>query len=94
MLAFVATLAVKPDQVDNFKTTMAEVIPQVRAEPGNHLYIGHQSPDDPTRFVFYEQYTDQAAIEAHRENLATLGVDLHALLTEPPHIEFLNLLTA
>ena len=51
MLAFVATLAVKPDQVDNFKTTMAEVIPQVRAEPGNHLYIGHQSPDDPTRFV-------------------------------------------
>lgn len=93
MLAFVASLSVKEELVEDFKAAMTEVMPKVREEPGNHMYIGHQSPEDPTRFVFYEQYEDQAAIEAHRENLAALGMDLHAMLTEPPAIEFLNLLT-
>lgn len=92
MLAFVATLSVKQELVEEFKAAMAEVMPKVRQEPGNHAYIGHQSPDDPTRFVFYEQYADQAAIEAHRENLAALGMDLQAMLNEPPAIEFLDLL--
>ncbi len=92
MLAFIATLSVKPERVDELKNALSEVIPKVRQEPGNHAYIGHQSPDDPTRFIFYEQYDDQAALDAHRENLASMGVDLQALLTEPPSIEFLNLL--
>ncbi|MEL0083199.1 MAG: putative quinol monooxygenase [Gammaproteobacteria bacterium] len=92
MLAFIATLSVKPERVEELKAALVEVIPKVRQEPGNHAYIGHQSPEDPTRFIFYEQYDDQAALDAHRENLASMGVDLQALLTEPPSIEFLNLL--
>jgi len=92
MLAFVATLSVKPEQVEGFKAAAPELMAKVRQEPGNHAYIGHQSPEDPTRFVFYEQYDDEAALLAHRENLASLGVDLQEMLTEPPRIEFLNLL--
>jgi autoinducer 2-degrading protein len=30
------------------------------------MYIGHQSTQDPRRFMFYEQYKDQAALDAHR----------------------------
>ena len=92
MLAFIATLSVKPDQVEAFKKSAPELMNKVRQEPGNHAYIGHQSPEEATRFVFYEQYDDEAALLAHRENLAALGVDLAELLTEPPSIEMLNLL--
>jgi quinol monooxygenase YgiN len=37
-----------------------------RKEPGCFMYIGHQSTEDPRKFLFYEQYKDAAALEAHR----------------------------
>jgi autoinducer 2-degrading protein len=37
-----------------------------RKEPGCLLYIGHQAIENPRKFLFYEQYRDQAALEAHR----------------------------
>ena len=37
-----------------------------RKEPGCLLYIGHQSTEDPRKFLFYEQYKDAAALDAHR----------------------------
>ena len=92
MLAFIATLSVKEEMIEEFKAAAPELMVQVRKEPGNHAYIGHQSPEDPSRFIFYEQYDDEAALLAHRENLGNLGVNLHEMLTEPPSIEFLSLL--
>ena len=41
----------------------------VRAgEPGNLMYTAHQDPKEPTQFFIYEQYTDQTALEAHRDS--------------------------
>ncbi len=37
-----------------------------RAEPGCRMYLAHRSPTDPRRFFLYEQYDDQAALDAHR----------------------------
>ncbi len=37
-----------------------------RKEPGCLLYIGHQSTENPRWFFFYEQYKDEAALDAHR----------------------------
>ena len=37
-----------------------------RREPGNRLYIGQQSTENPRKFCFYEQYVDQTALDAHR----------------------------
>jgi quinol monooxygenase YgiN len=34
-------------------------------EPGCALYIVNRSRDDPRRFLLYEQYYDQPALEAH-----------------------------
>ena len=92
MLAFIATLSVKQEAVEEFKAAMRDAIPKVRQEPGNHAYIGHQSPEQPTTFVFYEQYENEAALQAHRENLAALGLNLQTMLSAPPKIEFLTLL--
>ena len=37
-----------------------------RAEPGCKMYVLHQALDEPRRFFLYEQYVDQAALDAHR----------------------------
>jgi autoinducer 2-degrading protein len=37
-----------------------------RSEPGCRMYQVHRSPSDPQRFFIYEQYDDQAALDAHR----------------------------
>jgi len=37
-----------------------------RKEPGCVQYVGHQSIEDPLRFMFYEVYKDHAAVHAHR----------------------------
>jgi quinol monooxygenase YgiN len=39
-----------------------------RQEPGCLMYLGHQSTEDPRRFLIYEQYQDQAALDAHRNS--------------------------
>jgi quinol monooxygenase YgiN len=39
-----------------------------RKEPGCLMYIVHQRKDDPRRFLVYEQYKDEAALEAHRNS--------------------------
>ena len=38
-----------------------------RAEPGCLVYRPHRSSKDPDLFLFYEQYKDEAAFEAHRK---------------------------
>ena len=43
-----------------------ELTEQTRNEPGNLFYLVHRSTTDPRRFFIYEQYTDQAALDAHR----------------------------
>ncbi|HKV92248.1 MAG TPA: putative quinol monooxygenase [Candidatus Angelobacter sp.] len=37
-----------------------------RKEPGCLMYVGHQSTENPRKFLFYEQYKDEAALQAHR----------------------------
>jgi quinol monooxygenase YgiN len=37
-----------------------------RRELGCLMYVGHQSTENPRKFLFYEQYKDQAALDAHR----------------------------
>jgi autoinducer 2-degrading protein len=37
-------------------------------EPGNLLFLPHYDPADATSLLFYEQYADQQALEAHRDS--------------------------
>ena len=45
--------------------TMRELAEATRQEPGCELYIPTQDPENPRSFLFYEQYVDKAALEAH-----------------------------
>jgi quinol monooxygenase YgiN len=37
-----------------------------RKEPGCSMYVVHRHKTEPRRFFIYEQYKDDAALEAHR----------------------------
>jgi len=37
-----------------------------REEPGCRMYLAHRSTSDPRKFFLYEQYDDEAALDAHR----------------------------
>ena len=37
-----------------------------RKEPGCAMYVAHRHKTDPRRYFIYEQYKDDAALEAHR----------------------------
>ncbi len=88
MLTFTAKLTVKAESAQEFERIMRIAVPKVREEPGNHAYIFHRSTQDPRVFMFYEEYEDQAALEAHRAHLRAMGIDLRALLDGPPTVEF------
>lgn len=88
MLTFTAKLTIKAGKEDEFANTMKTVVPKVREEPGNHTYIMHRAKDNPRVFMFYEKYTDEAALNAHRKHLQELGVNLADLLDGAPVLEF------
>lgn len=58
---------VKADHVEEFIDSMRANHEGSIREPGNRRFDVLQSADDPTRFVLYEAYTDEAAAMAHRE---------------------------
>jgi quinol monooxygenase YgiN len=87
MLTITARLTVKAGQEQELLRIISITVPKVREEPGNRAYIFHRSMQDPRVFMLYEEYDDQAALEAHRAHLRAMGIDLQALLDGPPLVE-------
>ena len=89
MVTLTAKLTIKEGKEKDFETTMRDkVVPEVRKEPGNRAYTFCRSKDNPRVFMFYEEYVDQAAFDAHRKHLGELGVNLGELLDGAPTLEF------
>ena len=66
MLTVIATLKVKADKAPVFEEEARKMVAHVQAnEPGTRTYVCHRSTGDPTVYVFYEVYADQAAFAAH-----------------------------
>lgn len=66
MVVLVAGYRARPGQGEAVAEAMREVVAHSRQEPGCLLYFVNRSRDDPNRFVLYEHYRDQAAVDAHR----------------------------
>ncbi|HUI77463.1 MAG TPA: putative quinol monooxygenase [Bryobacteraceae bacterium] len=93
MIVLVVNYRVRPGTEELAKEYIRKMQEHTRKEPGCRLYVGHQSLEDPLLFCFYEQYADQAALDAHRSatyfaeyvtnGLATLAESRKAGLFEP-----------
>ena len=88
MLVIVAKLKAVEGKGAELASRMAEIAAKVRTEPGNHMYAVHQSSADQDLVMIYEQYTDQAALDAHRAHMKEMGVDLSGLLAARPELEY------
>ncbi|MEJ2109279.1 MAG: putative quinol monooxygenase [Acidobacteriota bacterium] len=87
-ITFTARLTIKKGKEKEFETIMKEVVPKVRAEEGNLAYTMCRSKDNPRLFLFFEEYTEQSAVEAHSRHLGEMEIDFAAYLEGPPVAEY------
>jgi quinol monooxygenase YgiN len=66
---------VKPGEESEVERAVKALIEPSRAEPGSLFYQPHRDPENARVFLFYEQYVDKAAYEAHgaSEHFTRLG---------------------
>ena len=88
----VARLVPRPGKAGALAEVIADLLPQVRAEPGCIAYLAHESRDEPGVIVMIEAWADQAALDAHAAAPAFTGLAVRfgSLLTEPPTLERLT----
>ncbi len=63
----IAKWTAKEGEEEAVEDAIRKLVGPSRAEPGMILYQGHRDPANPRLFVFYEQYVDEAAYQAHLE---------------------------
>jgi quinol monooxygenase YgiN len=67
----IAQYRVRPSGVDKVKRAIEEFVPYVKAnEPGTRMYVAWQEKDDPTRFVHFFIFDDEAAHNVHSQSEA------------------------
>lgn len=66
MIVLAVTWKAHPGSEAEVARLFAILQAESRKEPGCRMYVVHQHLTDPTRFFVYEQYDDQAALDAHR----------------------------
>ena len=67
----IAHYRVKPSGIDKVRRAIAEFVVHVRdSEPGTRHYVAWQQKDDPTRFVHFFIFENEAAHAAHAGSAA------------------------
>jgi quinol monooxygenase YgiN len=66
MLSFTVRMRFEPKDHDRLVEILRALTTASRQEPGCLSYTPHFVADDPNTVVIYEQYKDEAALEAHR----------------------------
>ena len=66
MICLAVTYVLHPGHEAEAVDRLRKLTAATRAEPGCRMYQVHRSPTDPLRFFLYEQYDDQASLDAHR----------------------------
>ena len=64
-LTVVATFQAQAGKESELRAALAGLLAPTRREAGCLNYDLHQSPQEPAKFLFHENWTDQAALDAH-----------------------------
>jgi quinol monooxygenase YgiN len=95
-ITVIAKLKTKSGSEAQFEQAARKMIETVRAqEPGTTQYVLHRSVKDPTEFVYYEVYQDQASFDAHGKtpHMREFGGAIGALLEGRPQVDVLTEIT-
>jgi len=66
MVVLAVTWVAKVGQEAAVADVLAKLTEEARKEPGCAMFQVHRHRTEPRRFFIYEQYKDDAALEAHR----------------------------
>jgi len=93
MVVLAVTWMARQGREGEVASIFAKLTEESRKEPGCLMYVVHRHKTDPRRFFVYEQYKDDAALEAHRasphflqyarKELPKLGDRIEGQLYEP-----------
>ncbi|HXN86051.1 MAG TPA: putative quinol monooxygenase [Candidatus Binataceae bacterium] len=95
-ITVIAKLKTKAGSEKQFEDAARKMIDTVRsAESGTLQYILHRGVKDPTEFVYYEVYSDQAALDLHgkTDHMKAFGGAIGALLDGRPQIDIVTEVT-
>ena len=83
---------IKQDYLAVAETLFRQHVEDGRADAGNLMFVCLRDPDDPTRFVTLEAWTDQHAIDQHdaQPHHDRFLTQLHEIQAEEKHVEFLD----
>ena len=94
MFGIYASFIVKDGMVDQALSAVEEMIEKTRLEEGNISYKLFASVDNPNAIAFFEEWKDQAAIDAHSssDHFNNGLAKLSELLAEEGQIKIYKLL--
>ncbi len=64
----VALWQARPETADDVERVLAAMVAPTLGEPGCLEYRVHRAEADPTTFMLYERYVDEAAYRAHQDS--------------------------
>ncbi len=90
MINVTATFLAKQGQEKALETLLTGIIEPTRNEEGCLRYCLFQDEKQPQKFMFQEQFKDQAAYDSHSQqsHVKTLLANLDGLLEIEPDIRF------
>jgi quinol monooxygenase YgiN len=67
-LTVVALFQAKPGRENELRAALIGLLAPTRTEAGCINYDLHSSPEDPAKFLFYENWIGKAALDAHMQS--------------------------
>ena len=87
-LTVVATFQAKPGKEAELRAALMGLLAPTRKEAGCLNYDVHQATDNPAKFLFHENWTSKAHLDAHLQSphIKALLPRVNELCTEFPQI--------
>lgn len=94
-ITIIGTVHAKPETREELASLLAAQVEPTRAEPGCINYDFHVDENDPCIFVFYENWLDETAFQAHlaMPHLKPLFGQIERLLASPVDIRRVRMLS-
>ena len=67
-ITVVATFQARPGKEAELKNALIGLVAPTRKEAGCHNYDLHVLPEDPAKFLFHENWTSKAHLDAHLQS--------------------------
>jgi quinol monooxygenase YgiN len=92
MMIITGDLLIKEDNMQEALQICQKHVAHSRTEPGCISHAVYQDPDDVLRLFFYEQWEDQAAIDAHfvLPSSQAFVTAVSTLVSAPPNLHIFN----